>query len=60
MEQLRLLCVAAVSLCNLPSHHHAGKQRQNVPHCSSASLIHNIFLLFVGDMREQKDLFGNT
>lgn len=27
MEQLRLLCEAAVSLLNLPSHH-AGKQKQ--------------------------------
>lgn len=28
MEQLRLLCVVAVSLCNLSPHHHAGKQTQ--------------------------------
>ncbi len=59
MKQLIFLCVAAISLCNVPSRHYAGKQRQNVPHCSSASLIHNIFY-YIGDMREHKDLFGNT
>jgi len=54
MEQLRLLCEAAVSLLNLQSYHHAGKQRQFSvfdPIC--------IFLLCVCDMKEQQDLHWN-